>query len=102
MCIAAETGRTAAVMALIHAGADINLAEVNGYTPLHLAAGGGYVTCTAVLIQAGADISKVSVYDETPLDMAVDGLRVLEADGRRKETVKLLRVAANFHAKTRV
>ena len=102
MCFAAESGSTAAVMALIHAGADMNLADLMGYTPLQLAAGGGYVACTAVLIQAGADISKVSVYDETPLDMAVDGLRVLEADGRRKETVKLLRVAANFHAKTRV
>ena len=97
MCIAAETGRTAAVMALIHAGADMNVAKLlNGYTPLHLAVCQGSVACTAVLIQAGADISIVNDDDMTPLDIIAVNY------GPEEEIAKLLRVAANFHAKSPV
>ena len=97
MCSAAESGRTAAVMALIRAGADVNLAKLrSGYTPLHLAVCQGSVACTAVLIQAGADISIVNDDDMTPLDIIAVNY------GPEEEIAKLLRVAANFHAKIRV
>ena len=97
MCFAAESGSTAAVMALIHAGADMNVAKLlNGYTPLHLAVCQGSVACTAVLIQAGADISIVNDDDMTPLDIIAVNY------GPEEEIAKLLRVAANFHAKIRV
>jgi len=97
MVSATESGSTAAVMALIHAGADMNVAKLlNGYTPLHLAVCQGSVACTAVLIQAGADISIVNDDDMTPLDIIAVNY------GPEEEIAKLLRVAANFHAKIRV
>ena len=89
-------------MALIHAGADMNLAKLrNGYTPLHLAVCQGSVACIAVLIQAGADIFKVNDHEMTPLDVAVEGL-VLAVEGEYEEIAKLLRAAANFQAKSPV
>jgi hypothetical protein len=54
------------------------------------------VACTAVLIQAGADISIVNDDDMTPLDIIAVNY------GPEEEIAKLLRVAANFHAKIRV
>jgi ankyrin repeat protein len=97
MCFAAESGSTAAVMALIHAGADMNVAKLlNGYTPLHLAVCQGSVACTAVLIQAGADISKVNGAGMTPLDVAMQSLNDAVDGSRYEEIAKLLRVAELF------
>ena len=70
MYIAADQGHTHVVMELIKAGADVNQATSDGFTPLFLAAQLGHDGCVAVLIQAGADVRKAvkSVY--TPMQIA--------------------------------
>ena len=42
-------------------------------TPLHLAAGKGYVEIVQALIKQGANLSPVGVSGCTPLDFAIDG-----------------------------
>jgi ankyrin repeat protein len=45
---------TATLAALIDAGADVNLADRNGVTPLHLAQANGYRAMADLLLQSGA------------------------------------------------
>jgi ankyrin repeat protein len=87
---ACDAGQTPVLMLLINAGADLNVTG-NIETPLHIAAGRGHEACAALLIQAGADLTALDIDGMTPLDIAVH-------DGH-EEIVKLLRAAANFHAK---
>ena len=51
-------GHVACVEALIRAGADVNLPDVDGTTPVVSAAYNGHVECIKVLIDAGADVEK--------------------------------------------
>jgi ankyrin repeat protein len=52
--------------ALAH-GAAINIANAQGWTPLHIAAAGGDVTVLALLLEHGADVQAVSNIGTTPL-----------------------------------
>ena len=70
MYIAAERGYTHVVMELIKAGADVNQATSEGFTPLHIAAQNGHDGCVAVLIQAGADARKADKDGWTPMEIA--------------------------------
>jgi ankyrin repeat protein len=45
---------TATLKALVDAGADVNIADRNGQTPLHLAEANGYRQMSAILKEAGA------------------------------------------------
>ncbi len=54
---AAECGDTAAVLAMISAGADINTQDARGRTPVLAATHGNHTETVQALIQAGADIN---------------------------------------------
>ncbi len=56
---------------LIAAGADANLADKAGMTPLHFAAQDGNVEAAMILLDAGADVDPQDSYGNTPLWKAV-------------------------------
>jgi len=56
---------------LIKSGADINLQDKNGWTPLHFAAQEHSVSVVKVLLGAGAKVDLVDKFGNTPLFTAV-------------------------------
>ena len=59
------------VKCLIENGADINVKNHMGWTPLHLAAGYGYLEIVKYLIEIGADFMATNKDGSTPLDVAI-------------------------------
>ena len=67
----APNGWTPSVKYLIEElGADVNMPDYNGFTPLHNAAARGDVELINYLIEMGADVSAVTRKGETTADMA--------------------------------
>jgi ankyrin repeat protein len=62
---------TARVLALIAAGAPIDLKDRDGRTALHFAAQSNSVDCCRALIESGASIDEVDLDGNTPLSNAV-------------------------------
>ncbi len=60
------------VRLLIAQGADVNMEQAGGYTPLHQAAAAGLENLTRILLEAGADRTKVCHQGKTPADYARD------------------------------
>ena len=58
------------VKALIEAGADVNKARNDGWTPLYSAASKGHEAVVKALIEAGADVNKAENDGWTPLYIA--------------------------------
>ena len=56
--------------ALIEAGADVDRATGNGYTPCCIAAERGHVEVVKELIKAGADVARATWYSGTPCYVA--------------------------------
>ena len=78
---------------LIRNGADVNAKSDDGYTPLHMAAGSGFVDVVHVLLAKGATVDAADNAGSTPLkDAAFMG---------RADVVKaLLAAKADPNAKT--
>ena len=55
---------------LLQANANVNAANINGYTPLHNAASSGHGVVVDVLLQANADPAAVEQYGVTPAHVA--------------------------------
>jgi ankyrin repeat protein len=55
---------------MIEAGADVNQATDNGWTPLSIAAQQGHETVVWAMIEAGADVNKATDDGWTPLSIA--------------------------------
>jgi hypothetical protein len=58
------------VRILIAQGADVNMAQAGGYTPLHQAAAAGLEELAAILLEAGADPARLCDQGKTPADYA--------------------------------
>jgi uncharacterized protein len=58
------------VRLLIAQGADVNMAQAGGYTPLHQAAAAGLEELTRILLEAGADPARPCHQGKMPVDYA--------------------------------
>ena len=67
---AARSGDAALADSLIAAGANVNEADAEKVTPLHIAAAGGHGELIRVLLAAGADAGARDMYGFTPLHSA--------------------------------
>ncbi len=68
-CIALS-GNCETVRILIDQGADVNMTQAGGYTPLHQAAAAGLEELTRILLEAGADPCLCCDQGKTPADYA--------------------------------
>ncbi len=69
---AAATGEKNIVLYLLEKGADPNIRENSGYTPLHAAAQNGDVDIIRALLFNGADLQAVGDDGKKPIDMAME------------------------------
>ena len=96
MLYAAREGCIPCTQALVKAGANLNLPDPDGETPLVTAILNQHFALAQVLISAGADVDRWDLYGRSPLYAAVD-LNVLPEGGRSDlpsdETVTGLDVA---------
>lgn len=53
-------------------GLQVNLADREGNTPLHLACEDGETTTAIFLVNNGADLGRTNLADQTPLDLTKD------------------------------
>jgi len=84
---AALEGNTAKVIELVNSGADVNAAEVGGYTPLHFASQNDHAAVVKLLLEYGADVDSVDSWGNTPLWRAVFNSK------NTGETILMLRAA---------
>ena len=88
--MAAEVGSTPMALALLQAGADVNIVDVvQGFTALMYAARGGHALLVEALLRAGADVNAADENGETALDWAQIGL----FNPPNKVVIKMLRDA---------
>ena len=68
---ATEIGDLGQMQVLLAKRAEINTRNVQGWTPLHVAASGGDLAVVELLLKHGADVNAESHIGGTPLDHAV-------------------------------
>ncbi|KAM0425303.1 hypothetical protein ACHAPT_009359 [Fusarium lateritium] len=87
-----ETGRQKLRVMLSDKDTQVNVRDVNGGTPLHLAAQHGLLEAAQALINAGADVSAMDKKERQPLHKAC-------LEGHAELVALLLRKGANIEAK---
>ena len=87
------------VKVLLDAGADPNMADSNGETPLHEASRMGYKEKARLLLDAGAEPNKANGRGETPLLLAVRKVKkqLLYSGAKQKRRHDDGKAAANGH-----
>jgi len=92
MCAAAAAGDVDELRRLLARGVDINRADYDGRTALHLAASEGHVNAVTFLIGRGADASMRDRWGNTALDDAKRGAHgsieqvIARQDGSRQSS----------------
>lgn len=84
-----EQGCEQIIDRFLQRGADINIPDKYGNTPLHIAASKGRLTAVAYLISRGANVEAQNLKNKTPL--------VLATEGNFLKTAALLMPAANMN-----
>jgi len=77
--IATERGHTPTVKVLIELGAQVNTANIGGWTPLMMASAQGNVDLIELLLGHGADVSPVNRWGATALSEAENSFRASQA-----------------------
>lgn len=90
---AAAAGHERIADLLLKHGADANIREQGGYTPVHAAAQNGDIAMIRTLIYGGADLTARSDDGKTPLDLA--------REANQMEAAKLLEEGITKRFKTR-
>ncbi|MGL4367526.1 MAG: ankyrin repeat domain-containing protein [Brevinemataceae bacterium] len=72
-----ENNNLPAVKQAIQNGADVNVSDNLGFTPLHIAAWNGYTDITLCLLKNGANPNVISESGNTPLRFAPDNIKTL-------------------------
>ena len=80
----AQMGIAESIQSLIKSGANCNVTDKDGWTPLHYAAERDDEECIAVLLAAGADVSIKDNEGRTPFHLAVIGLNISAAQALRE------------------
>ena len=89
---AAETGDLEKVKSLIESGADVNIKNNGGWSPLYMAAAGGHLDVVKLLIAKGANVNTSNNFGWTPLHATV-------ISGHQGIVELLLAKGANVNAK---
>lgn len=90
---AVKSGNKAQVMALIAKGAGVNAKDVDGCTPLHLAADYGRKAEAELLIAKGADVNAKCLEGLTPLEMVKIQVVVYESEMSSEDRREYMDVA---------
>jgi ankyrin repeat protein len=90
-CAALKGKKADAVKLMIEKGAEVNVADEGGATPLHYAAKSGDVDAIRLLIKAGADLEARTREGKTVWDYAVEGGQDYQAQSLKAEAAENLR-----------
>jgi ankyrin repeat protein len=82
------------VLNIIEYGANINVTDCDGGTPLHLAAKYGHTQTAIALIERGADVNATDYDEATPLHLAI-------WKGKKEIAIALMDRGADVHAKNK-
>lgn len=80
----------------IDAGADVNLRDEHGNTPLHIVSEGSRVEAVELLIKKGAEVNVKNNDGETPLSIAIAGFNDYDGENSRKVADVLVRSGADY------
>jgi ankyrin repeat protein len=89
LLVGARLGCVAAVRVMADVGANLEIADEQGWRPLHAAAAFGHDTVLAILVSAGANIEARDAQGHTPLMTAV-------LHGQQSAVELLMAVGANM------
>ena len=70
LLLAAQTGHADIISVLVQAGADVNVTDNNGNTPLHLAAGRSLTEAVKALLEAHSNPNALNNMGRTPFELA--------------------------------
>lgn len=112
MHFAAVCGYVDIMELLLQKGAGVQLRDVNGNTPLHLAVFSKHIPAVMCLLNAGADLDVYDKFHKSPLDLVQSRLQMLrvnvgliESEDRTfqlQELISLLKVCRASHPRQRV
>ena len=88
LCWASSEGNLCEVKRLYANGIDINEADYDGRSPLHLACSNGHISLVKYLVCKGADVKALDRDGRTPLDEAIDNKNKKLIDYLKKEINK--------------
>jgi ankyrin repeat protein len=69
--MAVRNGHTRLASLLLQQGSDMNHQDSSNNTPLHYAAGSGFIECINLLLKHGCDLNAMNSWKVTPITIAM-------------------------------